>query len=492
MRANLVTICICFAFASLAFAQDWREYRLSNYDGQFGVGETAAVLDGGGNVHVYYSVIHMCSDSFYQCNDVMYMKVSPYGRILDGPVRVDDSTVTDQRATGLRAVGDGQSRSWAIWDNSNAPPPPPWGAMYMAGRDSSGAELLPVTFLGRQRSNNLGDPDVDAAFDPRGQTIVRAVAGVGDYSQFTLSGDTVCWMRRFPDSLGWVSDYMSTAVAPDSAVWAVTRYSNGQPAYLAFERIGSNGEISERYPFGHTSGERWGLYDLAIDQRWNFHCLVYHDSAQLSYVKLDSALQLQEWHTLRRPSTSTWASIEVDASEACLVIWLESTARDSLKWALRDSTGRWVVDRADFPGRLVGDWPYSIGSPQAGRWLAVFAGVTAGNPDHTGLNLYLASYGYPPDAVPVHSSGAVAEVTISLSPNPFTSAFTINPIEATGGRFVLYNLIGQEVYSQVIPTGVTSLQLASPTLSNLPSGTYFGSVQGRTITRLRQPIIHLR
>lgn len=114
MRTSLFITCLCLSLCSVCLAQEWREYRLTNFTGQYGVGETAAVLDGAGNVHLYYSVLHMCTDSFNLCNDLMYMKVSPYGHILYGPVEIDDPNVPDQRTTGLRAVGDGLSRSWAV------------------------------------------------------------------------------------------------------------------------------------------------------------------------------------------------------------------------------------------------------------------------------------------------------------------------------------------------------------------------------------------
>jgi hypothetical protein len=113
---------------------------------------------------------------------------------------------------------------------------------------------------------------------------------------------------------------------------------------------------------------------------------------------------------------------------------------------------------------------------------------------HQGGNaeqLWLYTYGDFPDAVsePRHTSPQI--LSLSAYPNPFGSLIQLALPDVQARRILLYDILGRQVWSGEVPRGSRFVTLTDPSFSNLPSGTYFLTLQGNSKV-VPQQITHFK
>ena len=469
MKKVCVALLLC-VMAGTTWGQEWQEYQLTDFPSPDAyVREYDAVFGPNGVLHLFY-----IADLDVQIGGLMrvyYTRVSPYGEVLTDTLQLNEELGYWRSPYNVNAVLDDNGNAWCVWSDGLGVDP---HSFYLTGRDSLGQEIFAPMALGS--AGNLGVHDVDAAFCPLDQTIIVGFAGGPVYHQITLTGDTLAYSEPFGDE-NRPSVYMTTKTAPNGRVWAGTRHSIGQPADIVLYEFVPDSDVIAHYPFGHSQDERWGLYDFAIDHEGNFHCLVYHDTAALVFVKLDNMFLLQEWRTLvSNPSVE--GTLGVDEQGNCLMSWYKF-ASDSLMWAMRGALGEWQAEPTllDTSGAIY----MHITSVGEDRWIMTIGQLG---------EIHMFTYGFPLDYTDERPATAVQLVTQAF-PNPFNSTLTLRLGAASGGSIRLFDILGREILVRDIERGTTTVTLTHPTLQQLPSGTYWLTFEGRDI-RQTLPIIHTR
>lgn len=474
----LLILFVCLALNSGSWAQDWQRYQVTRFpitDPQtWGVRDFDVTRTPDGSLHfqlqTYWDWAHDEMSNYY-------LRTDDYGHILTDTTLLDPHGNVGHTPWHAASVGDGQGNVWNLWSEMDSAY---HHHLYITACNSLGQTWLPPVKLGLGSSGGaLSNQVMDAAYSAVDSSIIVSYE-FGYYHRISRTGERLEWRRDLPETRPFAWMFMHTDY--HGYAWAGTRPSLGQPADIALYKFLPDSGVQAYYPFGPTDTERWGLYDFAFGPDGSWHALVYHDSAQMAYVQLDSNFVLQEWRTLIQTHLDAefW-SLCVDPAGNCLIIWERESSDWRPWWALRNAAGEWVVE-PQLMGIDAIMAQIHIIPTGAGRWVV---------PTATG-NLYIFNYGYPPDTMSV-VTGRTVTITppLVIGPNPFSSSLTIGALGGRGGSVRLYDILGRKVLTHKIPTGVVSFTISNPLLTQLPSGSYFLSLDGQRRNQAL-PIIHVR
>ncbi|MBU0507479.1 T9SS type A sorting domain-containing protein [bacterium] len=279
------------------------------------------------------------------------------------------------------------------------------------------------------------------------------------------------------------------ALAPDGAVWASIRNSDlsGGGTDAVFLRFNEDGTQQDYYPFPRLPHERWEAYDFVIDSRHNFHCLMYCDTVQLAYCKLDSSLQQVAWRVLRREPSDIRATLATDSIGNCLVTWSQN-AGAAIYWAYLDTFGAWLVPPSTLrSGVQLGDTPSLLPYP-GGRWAMVWGVILVGEESRGDLFLY--TYGFPPSRVFDDDRGKPAETALSY-PNPFnsTTTFFFALPRTSPVRLSVFNTLGQRVRQVNLGWLDVGEHRYVFEASGLPSGVYLARIEAAGKAEMRKMVL---
>jgi hypothetical protein len=457
---NRLLACLIFLWMPLlAFGQQWQSHQLTHLPQNCPVADYSVYRAPNGNLHFYtdiYLGFQHSQHYFY------YFRSDEYGHILTDTVRLDSGwTYADPNY--CMAVGDDHGNSWGLWcDYTNEQTHLPW--LCITGRDSTGNERLPSTIVGV--GGRGGTHVYNAAYWPQREHIMVTASGwPGTYMSINPQGDTVAWSRFFPEDRP-TSNEIRIHSDFSGNIWSGTRYSTDQSADIVLFKWLTDTSLVSYYMFGHSSGERWGVYDFAVDPVNGFHLLVNHDSAQFSYVRLDSNLALLEWKTLLREPTAVDAALTLDVDGSCAIAWAAGSDGFRFWWALRQPDGLWSIQPVRVQPTIIGSFP-RIASAGDGRWV-----LTVMSHD-----LFLFTYGFPPDAVDERTP-TIPVSDFMLYPNPTNGGLFVQGSTGSVKAMAVFNVLGQQVISLPVPRGANGM-FSLPQIDALSTGEYFLSIKTR-------------
>jgi hypothetical protein len=467
-RGLIMLVLLLIFMPLVAEAQEWQAYQLTNYEhGQFN--ECTSVRDAAGNLHVYFNFETLPP---LEDHAVYYMRVSPYGEILTDTTRLNLYPYSYE--IGPQCVGNGTDRSWGMWAESPDSTVQNQ-ALYLAGRDQTGAEVLPSTWV---HLSHYGPGE--AGYRNSDSTIHFFNSS---YCRLSVSGNPLIWEVTVPEDRP--PAHINFAVAPNGTPWGMLRYSLGPTADLALVRFNEDTTCTVYYPFGYQQERRWGLYDFTIDWQGHFHCLVEVDTCALAYALLDTSMALLEWHPLLR-DYGTRSAIGVDSFGNSLMVW--KLAEERLLWAYRTIDGAWSTDGETLVDSIAGANYFSMISYGESRWAITCPANVPLQQDPR--NIYLFTFGFPPNSVGPQPRTSRSQL-VQIFPNPFRSVLYVQGSLPPGSEVVIYDILGRRVFGKRLMDSQGCLYFGDAQLSSLPSGYYVLSLAVRDKVH-SYPIFHLK
>jgi hypothetical protein len=476
---RMILIVLMFGITSVTFGQTWQRYQLTNFPEPGQVRQCGSVADSLGNIHTYF--IATANPEYGGWLHLYYIRTSPYGRVLTDTVRVDTSTSLQNFPVFTSVVGDGL-HSWCVW--SNLRPNSQHGrGLFLTERNSVGEEVLPMHMIGWPATGG-GPPDWDlsAALRTRDSTIhIAGNIAPFCYSRIRTNGDTLIWNRPIDGMNVGVDPEIH--LGPDGVPWAAMRNDvGGGQTEIVLVRFGEDTSQTVYHPFGRDV-PTWYVYDFGIDARYDFHFMVNSDTVGVGYIRLDSTMQVQESHILDAIYEG-YGTMKADSAGNCLFVW----DRDpGLYWAYRTSGGFWSHESSVIGANLDAS-SFSIVSMDSAR----FAFTCQGGPrPDVFMQAWLYTYGYPPDATTERPDIRTTAASLVAYPNPFSTSLHVEFRNQAVRTVVLYDLLGRIVLSAPVPRNAQRTTLTDPRLSQLPTGTYFLTVEGSKQSA-PQKIIHFK
>jgi hypothetical protein len=302
------------------------------------------------------------------------------------------------------------------------------------------------------------------------------------YYRIRTNGDSLIWHRRINEVNMGVAPCLR--IGPDGTPWADMR--TDLPTWeteMIMVRFGEDTSEAVYHPFGPTT-EGWVVHEFGIDSDYNFHfCAARRPRTYMAYLRTDSTFQILDSCVLDTHLVAE-ATMRSDSAGNCMFVW----SRDpGLCWAYRRSDGVWTHPPVMIDSDMTGQG-FSILTMDSGRFAFTFMGYR--RPAEMFDQLHLYTWGYPPDAV-TERSGAPPKVTVSAYPNPFGSSLQIDLPPVGASSLTLFDILGRTVYSAPVTPNASHVSIASPGLAQLPSGTYFLSIQGNQTVAPKQ-IVHFK
>jgi len=476
----LALLCTILAFVGLlerhASAQTWQAHQLTHFTGTRGLVQCSAVADTLGNIHHYF-IARMGNGVETPHVPMLYMRTDIYGHVLTDTVRVSFSGPFNLNIEPdyCCVVGDG-ANSWCLFADSAAGHD--WWdglGLYLTGRDVHGDQLLPATMLGWPMVvEGPASWDMSASLRTADST-VHAVGAPSPffYYRCTTAGQTLTWQQHLDGVVDGVGPFVQTG--PDGTVWAAMRDGWSPTTEVVLIRFGPDSSETVYHPFPSGNIVHWGIGGFALDSHYNFHFLLGCDTVQAGYYRLDTNMVVQESYTID-PGPVGFGAIRADTAGNCVTVWGKEPG---LKWAVRRHDGVWTrppeyIDR-DMEGSS-----FTIVSMDTGRIAFTVAGCPR---TQDVLQLYLYTYGFPPDTTQSSAGSRIAplrSVTLSAFPNPFTSSLHVELPVANAPAIAVFDILGRTAWSSPLPQGSRSIILNDPRLAHLPSGTYFLALRGNS------------
>ncbi len=472
--------CLClfimFWCASSGWAQEWQSYQLTDFPPAGQVRQCGSVMDTLGHVHHYFIAWMGSSVTNHR---TYYLRTDIYGQVLTDTMRLDAFADPQCLPFFTSVVGDG-ANSWCVFSQRQGPD---WRhGLYLSGHGSDGNVIMPTTLLGYPGGGE-GPPswDLSAAYRASDQTI-HLVGNVEPfyYYRFKVTGpDTQIWHQPIDGVTLGVDPEIH--LGPDGVPWAAMRNDLFPGTEILLVRFGEDTSQTVYHPFGQDVSS-WYVHDFGIDANYDFHFMVSSDTVDLAYIRLDSSLQVQEAYTLDS-SFGGYGTMRTDSAGNCLFIW---NRYPGMRWAYRAADGTWVQTPAVIDP-LTRAGSFSIVAMDSGQF--AFTAMCA-DQGELYLQLRLYAYGFPPPNDAAENPRPPQTAMISAYPNPFTSSLNLE-LPTSAQALTIYDLLGRTVWTQQLSQGARRVSIADQSLSQLPSGAYFLSVEGRDITQ-RVPILHLR
>jgi hypothetical protein len=471
---KMILIVLILGIGSAAFGQTWQHYQLTNFPEPGQVRQCGSVADTLGNLHHYFIAAFGPYDYA-----LYYDRTDAYGHVLTDTIRIDGFSDRFNPPFFTSVVGDG-SHSWCVF-SARATTARQRG-LYLAGRDVDGQESQPTRLLGYPGGGE-GPPSWDLSAVYRAQDSTIHLVGNVDpycYYRFRTNGDTLIWHRRI-DGVNWGAG-PQIHLGPDGTPWAAMRsdYGIGRTEVLLV-RFGEDTSETVYRPFGRDV-LTYAL-GFSIDAAYGFNFMLNSDTLALGYIQLDSSLSLTSSYALDS-TFDGFGTMEGDSVGNCLFVWDKDPG---LKWAFRRADGTWMQRPTLISAHMTAS-SFSVVTMDSDRFAFTCQGHL--RPEEPFLELQLYTYGFPPDAVPtVRVSQPAASLT--AYPNPFGSALQID-LPATGGRRItLFDILGRTVWTAPLLPNASHVWVGDPSLAQLPSGTYFVSVQGNQPVAPKQ-IVHFK
>jgi hypothetical protein len=481
MKTLMTLTALCFLLAASVFGQEWRSFQLTNFPPYGQVWECGTVADSLGNLHHYFRA--GLPDGFGGFDrSVLYLRTDLYGHILTDTVRLTTS-LRYPEPYFANVVGDG-GHAWCVWSGW-IPADSTHRGLFLAGRDTQGRELLPQTLLGPGAGEGLQSWVMDATLRPEDNTIhvvmEGAPPGPGFYYRVTTRAETLIW--RHPIEGLHYGFGPKIHLGPDGTPWAVFVNDLGTgTADLALVSFGPDTSHVIFRPFGSPQRE-WYLYDFDIDGDYNFHFMIHHDTASVAYFRLNADLQIVERRTLDN-GPDGFGSLRTDSEGNCLFVWDQDPG---LYWAFRTASGTW-----SHPPTLMNANLYASSFSLMLLDTSQFA-FTAQCALRTEQfeQLYLYTYGFPPDAVPEAQHSQNKSVELSISPNPFNATTRIGySLPQTGNvRLEVYDVTGRLAATLVrgrVDAGEHDARFDGNAMA---SGIYFVRLQAGTSSQVQKIVL---
>jgi hypothetical protein len=465
---RMIPFVLLLGIASVAFGQTWQHYQLTDYPYPGTVRQCGAVTDTLGNIHHFF-IAWANTDGALQGYRTYYLRTDAWGHVLTDTVQVDTFKYRTYATVFASVVGDG-AHAWCIF--STMEPVTYRYGLYLVGRGIDGEECQPPRLLGYPGGGE-GPPswDLSAAYRAQDSTI-HLVGNVLPfyYYRFKTNGDTLIWHRRIDEANMGAAPCVR--IGPDGTPWAKMR--TDLPDYdteMIMVKFDQNGDQTVYRPFG-TQPEEWRPHDFGIDGNYNFHFVTgYSGSGDLSYLRMDSSFAVVETQVLDSGEDISFSTIRVDTTGNCLFVWSRAIG---LMWAHRTADGVW-----DHPPACLDEDEYgssfSIVTLDSDRF--AFTCQAFVRQSHTVEQLQLYTYGYPPDGVRENRGNAQVSALVAY-PNPFGGAFQLELPNGEARKLTLYDVLGRAVWTTPMPRDSRHVSVSDTRLMNLPSGTYFATIQG--------------
>jgi hypothetical protein len=473
-KNNLAVLWLIFTLFILserhASAQEWQSYQVTHFAPPGQVRECSSVADSFGNIHHYFKCDALGG---VLVTPLFYMRTDFYGNILTDTVRLDAFAGNSANPFHPTALTDG-THNWCLFTDYD--PVRHYQCLFMTERNSDGSEVFPPTVIDYPFEHIFAAGEgMSAVYRPQDQTI--HLLRVSVYFRLTTMGDTLIWAHPINGMTPLGAYFPSWVINPaDGLPWASMSTADGLGggAFLV-TRFNEDTSQVTHYPLpGSTFGAGPDNYSFGMDASGHADFRGGMDTARFCYLRLDSTFQnIVDYRRLNEIEVAH-AALKTDSAGNCLIVWFPD---DGVYFAYRRADGIWTHPPTAIDHSRYANFFTIIRMDSTA--LAFTAECAPRFQDFE--QLYLYTYGLPPDTThdavpePCHSNPIVS---ISAYPNPFTSSLRLELPGGEARAVILYNVLGREVWRQTVPAGMRTLSIDDPVLRELPSGTYYLSLEG--------------